>query len=86
METFFLYYQYLEQCVFNITKIRNKGHLIVGHGKTRTADNKNRGIFRTEIPQQISTVMTRIPPSSKWDLIFFIKVNSKFTIIDKKKI
>lgn len=66
---FFLYYQYLEQCVFNITKIRNKGHLIVGHGKTRTADNKNRGIFRTEIPEQISTVMN---PSSKWDLIFFL--------------
>lgn len=59
---FFLYYQYLEQCVFNITKIRNKGHLIVGHSKTRTADNKNRGIFRTEIPEQISTVMNRIPP------------------------
>lgn len=69
---FFLYYQYLEQCVFNITKIRNKGHLIVGHGKTRTADNKNRGIFRTEIPEQISTVMTRIPPVANGTWFFFL--------------
>lgn len=45
--------------MWNTIEIRNKGHLIIGSGKTKTVDL---GFFMSEMPDSFSAVKAQIPP------------------------